>query len=97
MINWGRLVFEQILNVLIVEGFKKLGFYQTWTMFWRAFLVTVLARFLVTVLARFLVIVLARFNTRLLWVHFIDDPTRGARKLTGENLKLVWAEFSTLS
>jgi hypothetical protein len=22
---------------------------------------------------------------------------RGARKLTGENLKLVWAEFSTLS
>jgi hypothetical protein len=22
---------------------------------------------------------------------------RGARKLTGENLKLVWAEFSTIS
>ncbi len=24
-------------------------------------------------------------------------PERGVRKLTGENLKLVWAEFSTLS
>ncbi len=23
--------------------------------------------------------------------------TRGAQRLTGENLKLVWAEFSTLS
>ncbi len=25
------------------------------------------------------------------------DSVRGARKLTGENLKLVWAEFSTIS
>ncbi len=24
-------------------------------------------------------------------------PTRGAQKLTGESLKVVWAEFSTLS
>jgi hypothetical protein len=24
-------------------------------------------------------------------------PSRGARKLTGDNLKVVWAEFSTLS
>jgi hypothetical protein len=27
----------------------------------------------------------------------IDLINRGARKLTGENLKVVWAEFSTLS
>jgi hypothetical protein len=26
-----------------------------------------------------------------------DRTRRGARKLTGENLKLVWAEFSTTS
>ena len=26
-----------------------------------------------------------------------EKVSRGARKLTGENLKLVWAEFSTLS
>jgi hypothetical protein len=26
-----------------------------------------------------------------------QDMMQGARKLTGENLKLVWAEFSTLS
>ncbi len=26
-----------------------------------------------------------------------ERPVQGARKLTGENLKPVWAEFSTLS
>ncbi len=41
---------------------------------------------------------------RVLWHLFLlsslirfSRPTRGARKLTGDNLKLVWAEFSTLS
>jgi hypothetical protein len=28
---------------------------------------------------------------------FCDEFQQGARKLTGENLKVVWAEFSTLS
>ncbi len=35
-----------------------------------------------------------------LWVCQIQlmlNPCRGVRKLTGENLKVVWAEFSTLS
>ncbi len=27
----------------------------------------------------------------------MDTPKWGAEKLTGENLKVVWAEFSTLS
>ncbi len=31
------------------------------------------------------------------WMLGTNTLARGARKLTGENLKLVWAEFSTLS
>ncbi len=31
-------------------------------------------------------------------LYFVShDGTRGAQFLTGENLKVVWAEFSTLS
>jgi len=32
----------------------------------------------------------------LLWLNFKHGITWGARKLTLENLKLVWAKFSTL-
>ncbi len=39
------------------------------------------------------------FNTNIYsyWWSKLLSHTRGARKLTGENLKVVWAEFSTLS
>ncbi len=31
------------------------------------------------------------------WAEFSTLEEAGARKITGENLKPVWAEFSTLS
>jgi len=33
----------------------------------------------------------------LLTKEKLNEVRRGARKLAGENLKVVWAEFSTLS
>ncbi len=35
------------------------------------------------------------FYFMLLWTHSLVASKQGARYLTGENLKVVWAEFST--